>query len=153
MTLSNSLYKDAEDRNIALELAQQYIAAERRPPNLGTGSTSTNTKTTGENEHTIRAQPSLTDKLTHNISTSFKDSESKCSGDIGGCWIEYVFEYKQVTRDYGLTAEQHLQYFHNILWKDMQRYYVDLIKVYRTSFGFAAEMTQGVQLHFWAKPR
>lgn len=71
---------------------------------------------------------------------SFKNFEGRFNGDASQCWMEYVDEYKQVTSDYSLNAELWLQCIQDIMCKDAQKYFVDLVKHYAKSFKMAAEM-------------
>lgn len=49
-------------------------------------------------------------------------------------------EYQQIARDYKLNPGQKLQYLHNILSKDAQRFYLDRVAHYATTFQQAIDM-------------
>eukprot|EP00171_Calliarthron_tuberculosum_P018940 IDg18940t1 len=108
MTLAGSLYDESEDREAALEIAGQLVAQGRRSTRTGT-STTAGGGGDSSTVHTVN-QPatasSKEDRTAHNIGMRFKEKDSKFSGDIGQSWIEYVAEYQQVSRDYGLSPTQ-----------------------------------------------
>lgn len=136
LTLASGIYEDAEDRTIAMELAQRYVTNQKR----GAANPDTEQETHDSPEPSTNIQVTTPNRVAHNIAMRFKDTESKFSGDIGECWQEYVDEYRQVRADYNLTPAQKLQFIHNILSKDAQRFFVDRVKNYATNFEHAVEL-------------
>ena len=56
--------------------------------------------------------------------------------------MAFVDEYKQITRDYGLSQTQKLQYMHNLLRQDAKRFYIDKVDGYATSFNQAVDIIE-----------
>lgn len=59
---------------------------------------------------------------------------------MGECWIENVDEYEKISLYYNLTPPQKLQYIHNIVMKDSQRFYIERVKAYATTFEKSVRM-------------
>lgn len=55
-------------------------------------------------------------KLAHNISMRWKDYDEHFSGDLGECWIDYLDEYPQIAKEYGINTQKMLQIF-TTCWK------------------------------------
>eukprot|EP00171_Calliarthron_tuberculosum_P003360 IDg3360t1 len=85
ITLAGSFYDESEDHEAALEIAGRLVA---------------------EGRSSSRARTSTI----AGGGMRFKERDSKFSGDIGQSWIEYVAEFQQVARDYGLSPTQKKQY-------------------------------------------
>lgn len=138
LTLAHGLYPEAEDRNAAVDIANDIVfAGRRRRQDTSQGSPSQQQTSESSRER----QPHLSEeRVAHNVAMRLKDNEKKFSGDIGKCWMECVDEYQQITRDYKLTPSQKLQYLHNILSKDASRFYLDRVSHYVTTFQQAVEM-------------
>ena len=121
MTLATNVYEEQEDKQAAVDIVQSIMAAGPR---------------NRENVHHLRTpisvSPSATEtsnsrgrsieKVAHNVAMSLKEKDRKCSGAIGECWMEFVDEYKQITRDYGLSQTQKLQYMHTLQRQDAKRF-------------------------------
>lgn len=138
MTLANGIYDDPEDRDAAMQIAQiaQLIVASGCKVRTDLQeSTPIIVETTDSNANNGNAS-----RLAHKIAMRLKDSDKKFSGDLGKCWMDYVDEYSQVTRDYGLSPQQKLQYFHNLLSRDAKRFYLAKFEIYAHSFQQAVEM-------------
>lgn len=135
LALATSIYEDADDREAAVELAQRYIASQKKGP---PGPVIEDAPDLPDTRHATNITPP--DRVTHNIAMRFKDVDAKISGVISQCWQEFVDEYRQVSTDDGLTSAQKLQFIHNILSKDAQRVFVDRVERYATSFEHAVEM-------------
>lgn len=138
LTLAHGLYHEAEDRIVAIEMANRIIAAGRRVRMELTDSVTSTA--TGEPSPMHASISSVSERTAHNVAMRLKDNEKKFSGDLGECWHEYVDEYNQISKDYNLTPAQKLQYFHNVLSKDAHRFYLDRVQSYATSFHQAVEM-------------
>lgn len=69
-----------------------------------------------------------------------KDSDQKFSRDLGECWMNFVDDYSQVSRDYGLSPQQKLQYLLNLLINEAKRFYLAEVEKYAKTFQLAAEM-------------
>lgn len=138
MTLAQGLYTDAEDRNIAVQIASSIVASGRRAGSVGTP------------QEILNAQPSSHSgasveffsegRISHNVAMRLKNMEQKFSGDLGECWQKYVDAYNQIARDYKLNPSQNLQYLHNTLSKDAQRFYIDRVEQYATTYQQAIDM-------------
>lgn len=112
LTLAHGLYTEAEDRNAAVEIANDIVSAGRRRRDESSQATTSQPITEVSREHSANLSE---DRVAHNVEMRQKDNDKKFSGDIGECWMEYFDEYQQIARDYKLTAIQKLQYLHNIL--------------------------------------
>ena len=64
----------------------------------------------------------------------------KFTGDIGELWNEYVQEYQQVVRDYGLGKQEKLQYLHNIMGGDAKRLYLNSVIPHVNSYAHAVDL-------------
>lgn len=53
-----------------------------------------------------------------------KEADEKFSEGLEECWMEYIENYLQVAQNYKFNPVQRFQYFHNILSKDAQRFYL-----------------------------
>ena len=103
LTLATSLYDEAEDREVAEELARKVMAENRRGPD-----------TTGvqQTPHPLSASSSTIrpsdggSTIAHKIAMRFKDEKWKFSGSIGQFFQDYVS--LQAGRDYDLSAAQKL---------------------------------------------
>lgn len=69
----------------------------------------------------------LEELVAHNVRMQLKDADKNLSGDLRQCWMEFVNEYQRIARDYKLNPARKLQYLRNDLFKDTQRFYVDLV--------------------------
>lgn len=69
-----------------------------------------------------------------------KDADKKFSGDLEECWMEFVDDYLQILKDFGLTNEQRKQFMHNLLSKDAKRYYLERVDPYAQTFQQAVGM-------------
>ena len=135
-TLAVNVYEEAEDRSAAFEMAKDIISRGRKraqvppeePPQRGQSSS--------------HSSPSI-DKVAHNVAMRFKDFAMKFHGNVGECWQEYVDEYRQVARDYGLNQKQKLDYLHNLLSGDAKRFYLDVVDGYASGFQQAVDMVEG----------
>eukprot|EP00171_Calliarthron_tuberculosum_P023415 IDg23415t1 len=128
MTLASSLYDESEDREAAMEIAGQIVAEGRRSSRSTAAATSTGVEvTTRSNIGAASGFQPREDKTAHNMGMRFRDKDTKFSGDIGQSWMEYVAEYQQVARDYGLSPAQKKQYLHNLLRGDAKRFYLDQV--------------------------
>lgn len=138
LTLAHGLYNYQEDTAAAVESANLIVRSSR--------ATRTDLDPTAQQPivaahgDVAKSQNQSADRVAHNVAMRLKDSEKKFSGDLGQCWIEYVDEYQQISRDYNLSASQKLQYLHNILCKDAYRFYCDRVQSYATSFNQAVSM-------------
>lgn len=47
--------------------------------------------------------------VAHIVAMRLKDADEKFSGALGECWMEYVDEHQQTSRDYKLNPAQKLQ--------------------------------------------
>lgn len=115
------IYADDEDKVAAESIVNKIISAGRRstkakdsPPAASAVSAPS---TDGNGQY----------KIAQGMSMRFKDKDSKFSGALGERWMDYVAEYQQVARDYGLSASQKKQYLHNLLRDDAKRFYLDRI--------------------------
>lgn len=138
LTLAHGLYQESEDRNAAIDIANDIVSAgRRRRQDISQGTTSQ--RQSSEQSQAQQANSSE-ERVAHNVAMRLRDNDKKFSGDIGECWMEFVDEYQQIARDYKLTATQKLQYLHNILSKDASRFYLDRVAHYATTFQQAVEM-------------
>lgn len=115
------IYSDAEDKIAAEDIVNKIISAGRRA-----------SKAEDNAPGPVAASTSAPDthsqyKIAQGISMRFKDKDSKFSGALGERWMDYVAEYQQVARDFGLSASQRKQYLHNLLRDDAKRFYLDRI--------------------------
>lgn len=69
-----------------------------------------------------------------------EDIQKKFKGDLGEWWLEYVDEYEKTFLNYNLIPPQKLKYMNNIVAKDTQRFYIDRVKEYATTFEEAVRM-------------
>lgn len=120
LTLAHSLYEDAEDREAAVNIANSIVAEGRRPRSQTDESALPSGRPPDDTASQFRSL--LTERVAHNVAMRLKDNQKKFNGDLGECWLEYVDEYEQISLDYNLTPPQKLQYMHNIVTKDAQRF-------------------------------
>lgn len=119
----HSLYHEANDRSAAIEIANAIIASGRQVRQ--------NMASDTETQHV--QPPSVSggteflseERVAHNVAIRLKDADKKFSGDLGECWMDFLDEYQQISRDYKLNPAQKLQYLYNILSKDAQRFNLD----------------------------
>eukprot|EP00171_Calliarthron_tuberculosum_P023645 IDg23645t1 len=143
MTLASSLYDESDDREAAMEIAGQIVAEGRRSTRSTIAGTSAGAaESTRSNTGSASGAPGREDRTAHNIGMRFKEKESKFSGDIGQSWIEYVAEYQQVARDYGLSPSQKKQYLHNLLRGDAKRFYLDQVDNQVNNFNQAVQVIE-----------
>lgn len=141
MTLAHSLYEEPEDTQAAVETARATVA-------VGHRTRSDFSRQSGQAPPPVTASASTiphgttTDRLAHNVAMRLKHNENKFSGDLGECWMEFVDEYLQISRDYSLTPIQKLQYMHNLLRGDAKRYFLDRVDGYATGFQQAVSMIE-----------
>lgn len=138
LTLAHGLYEDAEDREAAIAIANSIVAEGRRPRPQSDDSALPSGRPPDPTENAFRSLS--TDRVAHNVAIRLKDNQKKFNGDLGECWLEYVDEYEQISLDYNLTPPQKLQYMHNIVTKDAQRFYIDRVKAYANTFEQAVRM-------------
>lgn len=141
LTLAHSLYEDAEDREAAIEMANNIVSEGRRPRTQTQGDSSYSPGRPPDNSDQS-ARSLSTDRVAHNVAMRLKDKEKKFNGDLGECWHEFVDEYEQMSIDYNLTGPQKLQYLHNIVTKDAHRFYIDRVKAYATTYEQAVGMIE-----------
>lgn len=140
MTIATQLYTESEDREAAIELVKNIIAAGRRTTTT-TGSSSSTPPPVSQG-YAEDSNMSGMDRTAHNIALRFKESSSKFSGNLGESWMEFVAEYQQVARDYRLSPRQKLQYLHNLLRADAKRFYLDRVDGYATGFQQAVDLVE-----------
>lgn len=61
-------------------------------------------------------------------------AEQTFTDDLRECSTKLVDKYQHIACDYRLCAAQKLQYLHNIVVKDAQRFYFDNFQCYATKF-------------------
>lgn len=120
--LAANLYTDDEDKLAAEQITKEILKAGRRTARGAQSSVPTD-----ETQGRTGPSPPQKDKLAYYVGARFRDKDQKFSGDLGESWLEYVAEYQQVARDYGLTPAQKKQYLHNLLRGDAKRFYLDRI--------------------------
>ena len=120
MTLAHYLYEEQEDKQAAVHIVQLIIASDRRNRDQ-----SSETKVTPAPVSSSSRCPgaSSIDKIAHNVAMRLKDKDRKFSGAIGECWMEFVDEYQQISRDYALSMTQKFQYMQNLLRGDAKRFH------------------------------
>lgn len=69
-----------------------------------------------------------------------KHEDKKFSGDLEELRMDYVYEYLQISRDYGLTNEQKKQFLYNFLSNDAKKYYLGRVNPYAQTFQQAVDM-------------
>ena len=113
LTLATSLYDEAEDREVAEELARKVMAEKRRGPD--TNGANQTPPPLSASSSTIRSCD-VGSRIAHKIAMRFKDKKSKFSGSIGQFFQEYVSDYLQASRDYDLSPTQKIpvyaEHFH-----------------------------------------
>ena len=132
---ATSLYEEPEDGNVAIYIVKQIIAAGRKVTQSDEG-------TGGGNRIVGTERREGADKTAYNIAVRFKDASWKFSGNLRGCWQEFVDKYKQVSRGYRLSNEQKLRYLHSLLRSDAKRYYSNHVDNYGTRFQQAVYMIE-----------
>lgn len=141
MTLSHNLYEEAEDRAAAIEITNLIIAHSRR----GRSATARNEPQESESasqDARSNNYHNSPEKTAHNVAMRLKDQDKKFTGELGECWSEFVDHYVQVCNDYSLTQNQRLLLMHNILSKDAQRFYLDRVRDYASTFEQAVNMIE-----------
>lgn len=63
----------------------------------------------------------------HNIAMRPNDNNHKFSGDWAECWEDFNDKYDQGSEDYGLSDNQSLRFLHNLVCKDVHRFYLDMV--------------------------
>ena len=82
------------------------------------------------------------DKAAHNVAMRMKDRDKTFSGAVRECWMEFVVDYHQIARDYGLSMTQRLQYMHNMLREDAKLFYLEKAGRYATGFNQAVDIVE-----------
>lgn len=128
MTLSTNIYEDAEDTKAAENILRDIIVAGRQA-SIASIHQQQNSSTTGNiaaASAPIRSiRVTSTDKVAQNVSIRFKYLEKKLTGDIDEFWQEFVDEYRQMAREYGLSYKQKLHYLQKMLRGDAKSFYLD----------------------------
>ena len=142
MTLAHNIYIEQEDKDAAVAIVTEIIAAGRRMRSDLSRLSEQRTPSTPRNNTSQAFSSSAMDKIAHNVAMRLKERDRKFSGGLGESWVEFVDEYLQICRDYSLSPTQKFQYMHNLLAGDAKRYYLDKIYVYATSFQQAVEVIE-----------
>lgn len=140
MTLATNIYAEAEDRSAAVDLVKAVEAEGRRRPQPD-GSRAAGGIAAADSSLSAGKE---SDRCAHNVAMRFRDAASKFSGGLGENWSEYVAEYQQVARDYGLTSTQKLNFLHNLLRGDAKRFYLDRV----AHVGSFAQAVEQVSLEY-----
>lgn len=91
MTIASSVYDESEDREAALENAENLFSERRCSLRSRTSaSAGGEDSSTGTTISSPASAASREDRRTHNIRMRFKEKDYKFSGDTGQSWIEYV---------------------------------------------------------------
>lgn len=113
MTLGHGIYDDTDDRDAAVQMAQLIIAQRRKVRADLQEKTSHATTSTVSHPGPSASADGERSKLAHNIAMRLKDYDKKFSGELGECWMDYVDEYSQIARDYGLNPSRSSSIFTN----------------------------------------
>lgn len=108
MTLANNIYEEQEDRQAAVDIVSEIVAAGRRM-RADLSQTDSNRRESPQATTTQVHTSSAPDRVAHNVAMRLKERDKKFSGPLGESWMEYVDEYLQVCRDYALSPTQKLQ--------------------------------------------
>lgn len=109
LTLAHGIYDDAEDLDAALQTAQLIFAAGRKVRSDLKNQETILIETT-DSGNGGSSNMSNGSRLARDIAMRLKDSDKKFPGDFGEYWMDFVGDYSQVARDYGLSPQQKLQY-------------------------------------------
>lgn len=139
MTLAHNLYEEQVDKQAAVDIVQLFIASGRRNRDQ---SSETQIAPAPVSPSSQSPGASSIDKIAHNVAMRLKDKDRKFSGAIGECWMEFVDEYKQISRDYGLSMTQKWQYMQNLLRGDAKRFYFDKVDGYATGFNQTVDIVE-----------
>lgn len=141
LRLSYGLYDEGEGQEAAVGMANLVISNGRRvEADLGNGAVKTPSFTTGTPATSSNQLSFASARVANNVAMQLKDADQTFSGDLPESWMEFVDECQQIARGYRLSPTQKLQYFHNILSKDAQRFYLDRMQSYATTFPQAVDM-------------
>ena len=132
MTLATQIYTEKEDKEAATEILKGIIAANRRRNNTKSTAVSTVVSTEAPSSTAIAS------KVARNLAMRFRSD--KFTGDIGESWNEYVREYQQVARDYGLGNQEKLQYLHSIIEGTAKRFYLNTALPHVNSYAHAVDL-------------
>lgn len=116
-TVAKTIYTNTEENEIAIERAKRILNGTIYREGTSTQQHENKNNFTGNAE-----------KTGQNIAMWLKDSEQNFSGNLARCWQDYKDEYEQISDDYGLREEQRLRYLHNLLCKDVHRFYLETVK-------------------------
>lgn len=135
--LASNIYEEAEDHITAFDVAKELISNGRKKVQMQTEESAPRAQSSP-----FSSPGSNSEKVAHNVAMRFKDSAMNFRGNVGDCWQEYVDEYRQVARDYGLTLKQKLDYLHNKLEEYAKRFYLDVVDGYASGFQQAFDMVE-----------
>ena len=85
------------------------------------------------------------DKLSYYISQRFRSDETRFSGALGECWIEYLSEYQYAARELRLTPTQKADLMHHLFRGNAKRFYIRNIEGKNLSYN---EVIQIIEREF-----
>lgn len=104
------------------------------------GSEGTNSSATGSVPNENTRETLSEERVSQNVGMRLRDADKKFSGHLGECWMEYIDNYFQVAHYYKHNAAQRIEYLHNILSNDSQRFYLDRFQTYAINFQQTVDM-------------
>lgn len=124
--LADRLYDDETDKESAKDLAKLLLLPRARRGGVAAvaRADAAGAAAHGANDHAGHS-PHSVGGMAHSIGMRFKDEKSKFSGRPDQALHEYLAEYQQVGRDYGLDSEQRLRYLHNLFGGEAKRFFDD----------------------------
>lgn len=130
-TPAHGLYLYSADREFAIQ-SPSLITSHSRRAEMDLSSTAPEPSQSLPQTSGSLAVPVA--RIAQIVAARLQDLDSIFDGDLVKCWSKHVDSYTQISKDYKLTMDQKLLYFHNVLSMNTLRFYLDTVQLHVISF-------------------